>query len=251
VKVSIITVVYNGQACIQRCIESVLGQDYADIEYIIVDGNSKDNTLSIIKKYEDRISRVISEPDQGIYDAMNKGVEVASGEVIGILNADDEYMHSQVISRVVSTFKHNQGDAVYGNLEYVKHLPDNTIETVRKWRSGLYKDGAFLKGWMPPHPTFFVKKEVYEKFGTFRLDLGSAADYELMLRMIHKHKISIVYIDETITRMSVGGVSNRSIKNRIIANQNDRKAWKVNDLKPAFYTLYLKPLRKILQFFKL
>lgn len=249
-KVSIITVVYNGQACIQRCIESVLGQDFPDIEYIIVDGNSKDNTLSIINKYQSRISKIISEPDKGIYDAMNKGIELASGDIIGILNADDQYTNGRVISEVVKTFQTHATDAVYGNLEYIKHLSDGSVQTVRKWQAGIYKDGAFLKGWMPPHPTFFVKRELYEKFGNFRLDLGSAADYELMLRFIHKYKISVVYLDETMTQMAVGGVSNRSIKNRIIANQNDRKAWKVNNLKPAFYTLYMKPLRKILQFFK-
>ncbi len=248
-KVSIITVVYNGQACIQRCIESVLRQDYPDIEYIVVDGNSSDNTLSIIRKYSDRISKVISEPDKGIYDAMNKGIDVASGDIIGILNADDEYTHDHIISTVTKTLEAHHADALYGNLEYVKHLPDNSTQTVRKWKSGNYKTGSFLKGWMPPHPTFFIKKELYTKYGKFRLDLGSAADYELMLRMIHKHHISMVYLNETLTKMSVGGVSNRSIKNRLIANRNDRKAWKVNDLKPGFFTLYLKPLRKILQFF--
>lgn len=247
-KVSIITVVYNGGHCIKKCIDSVIKQTYPDIEYIIVDGNSKDDTLSIVNQYRDQVDKVISEPDKGIYDAMNKGIQAATGELIGILNADDEYATSDIIEEVVKTLRVSNTDALYGNLEYVKHIDDTKYKTVRKWISGTYKEGDFLLGWMPPHPTFFVKKHIYTQYGTFRLDLGSAADYELMLRFIHKHKISLTYLNRTMTLMTVGGVSNRTLKNRIEANKNDRKSWKVNNLEPNLLTLYLKPLRKVLQF---
>lgn len=245
-KVSIITVVYNGVATLASCIESVLAQDYDDIEYIIIDGNSTDGTIELIQSYSNKIHKLVSEPDKGIYDAMNKGIGSASGEVIGILNADDFYASSSVITDVVEALKSSGSDGVYGDLDYVNAMAD--LKVTRKWVSGPYKINAFLNGWMPPHPAFFVKKYCYEKYGNFRLDMGSAADYEFMLRIIHKAGIKLVYIPKVLVKMRVGGVSNSTIKNRLAANQNDRKAWKINNLKPRFYTLLLKPLRKIIQF---
>ena len=243
-KVSILTIVYNGSATIRQSIDSVLKQDYSDIEYIIVDGGSTDGTQEIVRSYGDKIAKFTSEPDNGIYDAMNKGILLASGDVIGILNADDSYAFPTVISEVVQTMSSGAFDGVYGDLEYV-----DAAETVkRKWISGAYKAGAFLNGWMPPHPTFFVRKKVYRKHGQFRLDLGSAADYELMLRFVHKEGIKIGYLPKVLVKMKVGGVSNSTLKNRIAANRNDLKAWKINGLTPRFYTLWLKPLRKIRQF---
>lgn len=245
-KVSILTVVYNGAATIAHCIDSVLGQDYPDIEYIVVDGLSKDGTQDIVRSYGDRIARFISERDAGIYDAMNKGIQLATGDVIGILNADDFYAYPSVITDIVNTFNSGGYEGIYGDLEYI----DSNDATVvrRKWVSGTYKVGSFLNGWMPPHPTFFVKKHVYEKFGAFRLDLGSAADYELMLRFVHRERIRLGYVPRVLVKMRAGGVSNSTLKNRIAANRNDRLAWKINDLQPKFYTLWLKPLRKIVQF---
>lgn len=245
-KVSILTVVYNGAATIRHCIESVLGQDYPDIEYIIVDGNSKDGTQEIVQSYGDKIARFLSEPDAGIYDAMNKGIQLATGDVIGILNADDFYAYPSVISEVARVLASGDFDASYGDLEYID-ANDATVVR-RKWVSGAYKVGAFLNGWMPPHPTFFVRKEVYNTHGHFRLDLGSAADYELMLRFVHRENIKLVYLPKVLVKMRAGGVSNSTLKNRIAANRNDRMAWKINNIKPRFYTLWLKPLRKIVQF---
>ena len=245
-KVSILTVVYNGAATIRHSIESVLGQDYPDIEYIIVDGNSKDGTQDIVRSYGDKIARFLSEPDAGIYDAMNKGIQLATGDVIGILNADDFYAYPSVVSEVAEVLASSNADASYGDLEYID-ANDATVVR-RKWVSGAYKVGAFLNGWMPPHPTFFVRKEVYNTHGHFRLDLGSAADYELMLRFVHRENIKLVYLPKVLVKMRAGGVSNSTLKNRIAANQNDRLAWKINNLKPRFYTLWLKPLRKIIQF---
>ncbi|QRQ99636.1 glycosyltransferase family 2 protein [Dyadobacter sandarakinus] len=246
-KVSIITVVYNGASTIRQCIDSVLMQDHPEVEYIIVDGNSTDGTQQIVVSYGDKITRFISEPDRGIYDGMNKGIKLATGTIIGILNADDFYAGSSILSEVTGLMEEKNVQGCYGDLQYVDFFQEDKIK--RNWKSGVYKPGAFLNGWMPPHPAFFVKREVYEKWGSFRLDLGSAADYEFMLRVVHKAGISVAYLPKVLVKMRVGGVSNSTLKNRIAANRNDQKAWLINDLKPRFYTLLLKPLRKVTQFF--
>lgn len=247
IKISVITVCYNSAKTIEDTIQSVISQDYPNIEYIIVDGASKDDTLQIIQKYKDKTSHIISEPDKGIYDAMNKGVSIATGDVIGILNSDDVFADNTVLSTIAKAFDNEHIDATYGDLVYVQS--DNLNKTTRIWKSKPYKEGAFLKGWMPPHPTFYVRKSFYDKLGTYNLQLTSAADYELMLRFIHKHKINIAYIPKTLVKMRVGGQSNITLKNRLKANQEDRLAWKINGLKPHFYTLFLKPLSKLGQFF--
>ncbi|CAG4998636.1 hypothetical protein DYBT9275_02043 [Dyadobacter sp. CECT 9275] len=246
-KISIITVVYNGAKTIRTCIDSVLKQDYHDLEYIIIDGGSTDGTQEVIRSYGSRIQKFVSEKDHGIYDAMNKGIKIATGELIGIINADDFYVTETVLTEAANAVEQLNADACYADLEYVDS--ENTGLVKRKWKSGSYQKGAFLNGWMPPHPTFFIKKSLYERYGVFRLDLGSAADYELMLRMIHKYKASMAYVPKVWIRMRTGGVSNSNFKNRLKANKNDRKAWIINDLNPKFYTLLLKPLRKIFQFF--
>jgi glycosyltransferase len=248
VKVSIITITYNSEATLKDTIESVINQSYNNIEYIIVDGKSTDSTLSIIDSYKDKISKVVSEKDNGLYDALNKGISLATGDLIGIIHSDDFYTNNLVIEKIVKSIENNNSDAVYADLYYVDK--NDTTKIFRKWKSGNYRHGMFLNGWMPPHPTFFAKRSVYQKFGSFNLDLVSAADYELMLRFIHKHKIKLAYLPEFIIKMRVGGKSNVSLKNRIRANKEDRKAWKINGLNPHFFTLYLKPLRKIIQLFK-
>jgi glycosyltransferase involved in cell wall biosynthesis len=246
-KVSIITVSFNSDKTIADTIQSVISQDYKDIEYIIIDGLSKDNTINIVKSFGDKISKFISENDKGLYDAMNKGIEMASGEVIGFLNSDDFYPNNQVISKIVKSFK-KETDGVYADLVYV--AAQDKLKITRTWKSGNYVPGSFLKGWMPPHPTFFVRKSIYEKYGKFTDKLRSAADYELMLRFIHKHKINLSYLPEVIVHMRAGGTSNVSLKNRIKANREDKLAWKMNDLKPSTLTFIRKPLSKITQFFK-
>lgn len=247
-KVSIITVTFNSSATVEDTIKSVAGQDYPDIEYLLIDGRSTDKTLDIANRYSSCISKIISEPDKGMYDAINKGILQASGEIIAILNSDDFYMDSHVISEVVEVFRKSHADAVYGNLFYVDSK--NTDKIIRKWKSGNFKPNHFLYGWMPPHPAFFVKKECYEKYGDFNLSLRSAADYELMLRFIHKYKIKLAYLNKTLVKMRIGGMSNASLKNRIKANKEDRKAWEINNIEPYPFTLFLKPLRKIVQYFK-
>lgn len=247
-KVSIITITYNSESTLIDTIDSVLNQTYTDIEYIIIDGKSTDSTVSIIHSYKDKISKFISEKDNGLYDALNKGIAMATGDIIGVLHSDDFYTNHQVIEKVVQTFNLNQADAVYADLFYVDKT--NVDKILRKWKSGNYKHGMFINGWMPPHPTFFVRRHCYEKYGSFNLDLVSAADYELMLRFVHKHQIKLAYLPEFIIKMRAGGLSNASLSNRIRANKEDRKAWLMNGLKPKFHTLYLKPLRKIIQLFK-
>lgn len=247
-KISIITVTYNSAATLEQTILSVLGQSYPHIEYIIVDGLSTDGTAAIIDKYRSRIATAISEKDKGLYDALNKGISLATGDVIGLLHSDDFYIDDQVIGKYAALFEKEQAAAAYSDLYYVDK--DDTGRIVRRWKSGYYSPGAFLNGWMPPHPTFFVRKKIYERLGSFNLDFKSAADYELMLRFIEKHRISLSYLPEFTVKMRTGGKSNANVKNRVNANLEDRKAWEVNGLKPRFYTLYLKPLRKIVQFLK-
>jgi glycosyltransferase involved in cell wall biosynthesis len=245
-KISIITVTYNSAETIEQTIQSVINQSYRDVEYIIIDGQSSDATLSIIEKYKNQISKIVSEKDNGLYDALNKGIALATGDVIGILHSDDFYTSTNVLQLYADTFQKNYSDAVYSDLYYVDKV--NTDKIIRKWKSGYYKSNSFLYGWMPPHPTFFVKAECYKKFGNFNLQFKSAADYELMLRFIHKQKIKISYLPTFTVKMRVGGKSNASVTNRVNANIEDRKAWEVNGLKPYFFTLYFKPLRKIIQY---
>lgn len=246
-KVSIITVTYNSEQHLEETIQSVINQSYQNIEYIIIDGASTDSTLTIVEKYKSKISKIVSEKDEGLYFALNKGIELATGDIIGILHSDDFYTNVDVIKNIIETFSNNKCDAVYANLNYVSKI--NTTKIIRKWNSGNYKEGSFINGWMPPHPTFFVKKEIYNKLGSFNTRLKTSADYELMLRFIHKNKIKLGYLHQFIVSMRVGGQSNESVNNRIKANIEDRAAWTLNGLKPRFYTLWLKPLRKVFQFF--
>ena len=246
-RVSIITATFNSASTIADTMQSVGEQDYPLIEHIIVDGESKDNTLQIIKEFAHHIS-VISEKDEGIYDAMNKGIRVAKGDIIGILNSDDVYMDPYVISTVVDLFRDPTVQCCYADLQYVDYR--NAKRVTRVWKSGLYKSNSFYWGWMPPHPTFFVRKSVYEQFGLYNLSMRSAADYEMMLRLLLKHQLKASYFPRIIVKMRTGGMSNASVRNRLRANREDREAWRINGLKPYFFTLYLKPLRKITQFLK-
>lgn len=245
-RVSIVTVVYNGEKFIKSAIDSVLSQDYPDIEHIIIDGNSSDNTMSIVNGYKDSVARIISEPDNGLYDAMNKGLSYCTGDIVGILNSDDFYKGPDVISKVVACFAKSDVQTVYGDLLYVDQFETEKIK--RYWKGGEFKRSKFLYGWMPPHPTFFVRKEIYKKYGMFNLNLKSAADYEFMLRVLYKYKTSSYYLSQTLTVMRDGGMSNSSVSNRLRGNSEDSNAWKINNVKPYFFTRYLKPLRKLTQF---
>ncbi len=246
-KISIITACLNNAATIEDTVKSVLGQDYPGVEFIVVDGASADGTLDILNRYRDRITALISEKDEGIYYALNKGLKMATGEIAGLLHADDFYNGADILSKVMKAFESAGTDCVYGDLQYVQR--DKTGKVLRNWIAGEYNDGLFLKGWMPPHPSFFIRRACYEKYGFFNTDLSISADYELMLRMIHKYKLSTRYLPEVLVKMRAGGKSNKSLANRIKANAEDRKAWKMNDLQPSPLTLIRKPLGKLKQFF--
>lgn len=248
-KVSIITVSFNAAETIEDTLKSVSAQTHPDIEHIVIDGGSTDGTLAIIERYARGIATFISEPDKGIYDAMNKGLAYASGDIVGILNSDDTYAYQDVISDIVHLMKETGAAAAYADLQYVQRA--NPDKVVRHWRSGEYRVNEFIKGWMPPHPTFFLQKSAYEIYGFFRDDLRSSADYELMLRMLYKYRLSACYLPKVTVKMKMGGQSNASVSNRLKAREEDKKAWRVNDLKPAWYTIWMKPLRKLGQFIRL
>ncbi len=228
-KISIITVSYNSSSTIEDTIESVASQSCPNKEYIIVDGLSNDNTLDIINNYSDVINKVISEKDTGIYDAMNKGVNLASGDVIGFINSDDIYSDNQVLQRVSVLFSANPGvDACYGDLCYVKC--DDLTKIVRYWRSNPYKQGLFKKGWVPPHPTLFARREVYKKFGGFDLRYRIAADFELMLRFIATNHIQTEYLPHIMVKMRLGGTTNRNLKNILLQNLEIRRALRSHNM---------------------
>lgn len=244
-KVSIITVTYNSAATVADTLASVASQTHPDVEHLIIDGVSKDETLAVVSTFP-HVAKVISEPDKGIYDAMNKGIGLCTGEIVGILNSDDFYAGDWVLSSVAETFEKTGCDAVYADLQYVDQ--QNVQKVIRHWKAGAYKKNSFLWGWMPPHPTFFVRRTLYERLGDFSLELRTAADYELMLRFIHKYGVSVEYIPGVMVKMRDGGASNASFEGRLKANKADRKAWEKNGIRPYWFTLYLKPLRKLGQF---
>jgi len=243
--ISIITTAYNSASTIADTLTSVATQDYPNIEHIIVDGASHDKTISIVNSFL-HIQKIISEKDNGIYDAMNKGLAVSTGEIIGFLNSDDFYVSPDIISSIANQMAQDQSDALYADLVYVHQK--NTNRILRTWRAGKFKAGKFLFGWMPPHPTFFVRKAIYDRFGGFNTALKSSADYELMLRFLYKHQIKVSYLPKVIIKMRAGGVSNASLSNRLRANKEDRAAWRLNHLDPYIFTAVLKPLRKLTQF---
>ena len=211
-----------------------------------MDGNSSDATLEIVFRHQDLIDKLISEPDHGIYDAMNKGIALATGEVIGILNSDDFYAHPHVLEKVASVFEDATADTSYGDLVYVD--PVNVTKITRYWRAGAHHPRSFYGGWMPPHPTFFVRRRVYERYGNFNLSLGTAADYELTLRLLLKHRVSTAYIPEVLVNMRAGGASNASLKSRLATMRMADLSWRVNDLKPMPWTLTFRLLSKIVQY---
>ena len=245
-KVSIITVTYNSYETLLDTIESVNSQDYDQIEHIIVDGASTDKTAVAIRKYLPPNAIFVSEPDEGLYHALNKGISLATGDVIGILHADDLYANDSVISKVVRKLKNTGAETLYADLHYVSKKYPRRI--IRNWKSGNFDRSKFLNGWMPPHPTFFARKSLFEKYGVYDTNFKRAADYELMLRLLFKHEVTSCYLPETIIKMRVGGLSNGNVPTRIKANLEDRQAWRINGLKPRFLTLYLKPLSKLHQF---
>lgn len=247
-KVSIITVVLNNKSYIEDCIQSVITQKYQNYEYIIIDGGSTDGTVDIIRKYDRYISMWISEPDQGMYDAMNKGIKLASGDVIGMLNADDWYTDSDVISTVVEEFEVKNVDSIFADLVFVKR--EHPQQIMRYCDSSLFKAERFAYGWMPAHPTFFVKRIFYEKYGLFKTDYRIAADFELLARMLGNRKISYSYIPTIIVKMRTGGLSTKSLKSKWIINKEILRACVENEIRTNYLKIYSKYFTKISQLFR-
>ncbi len=247
-KISIITVVYNNERTIKEAIISVLKQTYSDIEYVVIDGNSIDKTVQIINEYSDQLGYFISEKDKGIYDAMNKGIKASTGDVIGILNSDDLYRDTSVIETVMNEFIENPTlDIVYGDLVYVKN--NNVDKVVRYWKSNPYYKCFFETGNVPPHPSLFVKREVYEQVGYFDLNYELAADYEFMLRMFKKFDFKSKYINKVIVKMRLGGATNQSFSNIKRQNFEMLNDWKNNNLDVPFLLMPLRIIKRFIQFF--
>jgi len=245
-KISIITVTKNDRDNIENCIDSVLSQGYKDLEYIVIDGDSTDGTVDIIKQYNSRISKWISEEDEGIYDAMNKGIGMASCDVVGFLNSDDIYAAPNILESVAKNFEDNDIDSCYGDLVYVSK--DDTNKIIRNWKSCEFNYELFKNGWHPPHPTFFVKKNVYDKYGVFDTKYQIGADYALMLKFLVKHKIRVKYIPEVLVKMRVGGSSNKNLFNVLRANLECYKAWREYGLNISPLFILKKPFSKLIQY---
>ena len=250
-KFSLITITYNSESTISDTLKSVLTQSYADVEYLIIDGSSKDSTLNIIKEHEPQFKggmKWISEPDKGIYDAMNKGIRMATGDIIGILNSDDLFIDNYVLEDVANAFKQNNIDCLYGNLKFVDAI--NTDKVVRTWKGSQHTAGAFLRGWHPAHPTFYVKREVYEKYGVFDTSFDVSADFELMLRFIEKYQISNLYLDRDFVKMRMGGESTGSIAKIIQGNKNVLRAFKKNGFKVSPFYPVMRLFPKVVNIVK-
>jgi glycosyltransferase involved in cell wall biosynthesis len=225
-KISLITVTYNSAATIANCLASVHEQTYRDLEHIIVDGASTDGTVNIIKSVPNRVSQLVSEPDHGIYDAMNKGIGLATGEVVGMLNSDDQLYGPTVLEQIVQAFKSHPVDCTYGNLIY----SDGKGKVVRTWQSKPFEHGLFAKSWTPAHPTFYCKRELYLRYGLYKTDYRIAADVELMLRFLEVHGARPHFIDHTLVNMLAGGVSNQGIGSTITITRELQRAFRENNL---------------------
>lgn len=246
-RISIVTVVFNGARSIAAAMDSFATQNWSNKEHLVIDGQSTDGTVELIRGRDPGPDVFVTERDNGMYDALNKGVLLATGDVIGMLHADDLFYDSESLSKVAAAFADPNVDAVYGDLIYVDQKQTDRI--IRYWKSGVFDPGSFRRGWMPPHPTVFVRRSVYLKLGEYRTDMGTAADYEWLVRLFYCHRINAAYVPEILVRMRVGGQSNASLAKRWSANRGDQQAWIANGLKPPFGLRLTKPLRKLPQYF--
>jgi glycosyltransferase involved in cell wall biosynthesis len=247
VKISIITATFNSEQFLSDCIKSVNNQTFNDIEHIFIDGASADKTLELIKSLSNRDKIVVSEPDNGIYDAMNKGISKATGEIISILNSDDLYIDDFVIERVMDVFRSTDCDCVYADLLYVDKSDTNKI--VRYWKTREYVPGSFKNGWHPAHPSLFLKRKVYSQYGDFDLSYKLAADFEFMLRIIEKYRISSIYLPLPLVKMRLGGATNKNFKNIYYQNIECIRAFTKNGLKAGLFYPFFRLIPKLKQYF--
>lgn len=244
-KFSLITACYNSAATIRDTLESVAEQTHPDIEHIVVDGASADATMAIVREHGQHVAKAVSEKDSGIYNAMNKGIALATGDVIGTINSDDFYASPLAIAEVARVFGESGADCVFGDLEYVDPLDPARVR--RRWRSRPYQPGAFQRGWHPAHPTFFVKRGIYERLGGFDESLRISSDFELMLRFLEAGKVSSAYLPMVLVKMRDGGVSNRTFANILRANIECYRAFGKNGLRASPLVMVRKPLSKLMQ----
>ena len=245
-QISIVTAVYNNFGNVSEALDSILGQSFADIETVVVDGGSADGTLEVLERCRERLGVLVSEPDRGIYDALNKGILKSSGEVVGFLHSDDLFFDRESVSRIAAAFSDPTVAAVYGDLLYVKK--DDTAGVVRHWVAGAYSPEKLRRGWMPPHPTLYVRRAFYERIGLFDIRYRIAADYDWMLRFFTRENPTCVYVPEPLVRMRLGGASNRSLPQIARKSWEDYLALRRNAVGGAG-TLFMKNLRKLPQFF--
>ncbi len=246
-KISVITATWNCVETVGDCLASVAGQSYPNLEHILIDGGSRDGTLEVLRAHRARLAVLVSEPDGGIYDALNKGIARATGEVVGLLHADDVYADGDVLSRVAGAFADPTVEAVYGDLVYVAR--EDTGRVIRYWRSGAFQPARLRRGWMPPHPTLYLRRALYARFGVFDTRYRIAADYDLMLRMLAQVPGRVVYVPEVLVRMRVGGVSNRSLGKILQKSREDYRALRANRV-GGLGALAWKNLSKVPQFFR-
>ena len=242
-KVSVITICYNAVSEIDETIRSVMVQDYQNIEHIVIDGGSTDGTQEKIKRYSECIAHFVSEKDEGVYDAMNKGLRLATGEVVAFVNAGDMMATRNTVSYMVRAFTEQDADAIYGDALMVD--PNDITKVKRFWKGGEYNRANFKKGWMPPHLGTYIRKSAYNQHGLFNTDLKVSADYELMFRFLYKHKLRARYVPKVLVRFRLGGVSNRSLGHIWRANKEVYEAWKLNDEPVSPLIVLRKPLRKL------
>jgi glycosyltransferase involved in cell wall biosynthesis len=243
-KISIITVCFNSAKTIRNTIESVISQDYPNIEYIIIDGGSSDETVAIVKEYADRIAVIVSESDRGIYDAMNKGVALASGEIVGMLNSDDVYINEHAVSELMKTMQDARADSVFADLVIVDPIDPGKV--LRYYDSSYFTPSKFRFGWMPAHPTFFVKKSLYDKVGPYSLDYKISADYEMLIRLLWVEKATYAYLPKPLVRMRHGGASTSGLGRNWLLNKEIVKACKANGIYTNLSLLALKIPRKLI-----
>lgn len=246
-KVSVITVCFNSAATIADTLRSVAEQDHADVEHIVVDGGSKDGTLEIIADTPNRIARLVSEPDRGIYDAMNKGIALATGDIVGFLNSDDVYAEAGSLAEIARAFDDPEVEACYGDVLFV--AANDSSRRVRYWRAGPCGPGRIAQGWMPPHPTFYVRRCVYEASGGFDIAYRLQADFEMAIRLVEIQKLNVCYLPRTLVRMRMGGASNASIRNVIRGNLDAYRAARKHRLPVGPLFMVRKVLSRIPQFF--
>jgi glycosyltransferase involved in cell wall biosynthesis len=246
--ITIITVCFNSIKTIKDTLNSIWEQDFSNIELIVVDGSSTDGTFEYLLANKHRINHLISERDFGVYDAMNKGLCLATGDIVGIINSDDILSNDKILTKVCEMLQSNPSiDGCYGDIRIIKNINCNDVKNSRIWKAGCFKRDKFRTGWVMPHPTLFVNRKVYSYFGNFRMDLGTSSDYEFMLRCFYFQKLTAIYVPTEFVIMRSGGKSSSSLKNRLLANSFDSKAWRVNGAVPPLFFRFLKPIRKVPQ----